>query len=172
MQDENPYSAPQAAVELLPAAQELRLGGRWERLGAALIDSFIIMAVLLPLWFAVGYWDLLMKTAVAGQRPGWGWTLSMLAAGMAAYVLIQGYPLATAGQTWGKRLLKLKIVDLEGRKPSLLKLLAVRYFANRVIVAIPLVGPLYSIADPLIIFGKDRRCLHDHIAGTRVVVAE
>jgi uncharacterized RDD family membrane protein YckC len=105
-------------------------------------------------------------------QPSFGKQALWQVIGFAVFVAVQGYPLATAGQTWGKRLLKLKIVDLEGRKPSLLKLLAVRYFANRVIVAIPLVGPLYSIADPLIIFGKDRRCLHDHIAGTRVVVAE
>jgi uncharacterized RDD family membrane protein YckC len=32
-----------------------------------------------------------------------------------------------------------------------------------------LLGAFYSIADVLFIFGKDRRCLHDLLAGTRVV---
>jgi uncharacterized RDD family membrane protein YckC len=35
--------------------------------------------------------------------------------------------------------------------------------------AIPYVGWLVSLVDPLLIFGKDRRCLHDLIADTIVV---
>jgi uncharacterized RDD family membrane protein YckC len=34
---------------------------------------------------------------------------------------------------------------------------------------IPVVGRLINLVDPLLIFGKERRCLHDLIADTIVV---
>ncbi len=33
---------------------------------------------------------------------------------------------------------------------------------------IPMVGPLINLVNPLFIFGKERRCLHDYIAKTQV----
>jgi uncharacterized RDD family membrane protein YckC len=45
----------------------------------------------------------------------------------------------------------------------------IRGIVNWIIGAVPMFGGLYSIADVLFIFGKDRRCLHDLLAGTRVV---
>ncbi len=37
------------------------------------------------------------------------------------------------------------------------------------IAAIPRLGALFVLADVLSIFGEERRCLHDYIAGTKVV---
>ena len=37
------------------------------------------------------------------------------------------------------------------------------------ILAIPKVGGVLALADILFVFRDDRRCLHDQIAGTRVV---
>ena len=34
---------------------------------------------------------------------------------------------------------------------------------------IPLIGTVFSLVDVGFIFGKERRCLHDRIAGTCVV---
>jgi uncharacterized RDD family membrane protein YckC len=92
--------------------------------------------------------------------------------GFALYCVVQAYPLARNGQSWGKRALKMKIVDLDGRKPSLAKLLFVRYGARTGAALIPFVGGLLVLVDDLFIFRDDRRCIHDHIAGTRVVMAE
>jgi hypothetical protein len=38
-----------------------------------------------------------------------------------------------------------------------------------VVAMIPVVGGLISLVDIVLIFRRDRRCLHDHIAGTRVL---
>jgi hypothetical protein len=35
--------------------------------------------------------------------------------------------------------------------------------------AIPFVGNFVGLVDALMIFGEDHRCLHDRIAGTRVI---
>jgi len=36
---------------------------------------------------------------------------------------------------------------------------------------VPLFGGLFWIVDVCLIFGEERRCLHDYIAGTKVVRA-
>ena len=76
------------------------------------------------------------------------------------------------GQTWAKKLLQMKIVGPDGEKPDFGKLLALRYLTTQAINLVPVVGPLYVLVDVLFIFGDERRCLHDRIAGTRVVVAD
>ncbi len=50
-------------------------------------------------------------------------------------------------------------------------MLGLRYLPTQVIVAIPVVGALYALVDALFIFGAEQRCLHDLIAGTKVVLA-
>ena len=88
-----------------------------------------------------------------------------------SYLLLQGFPLFTRGQTVGKLLVGIKIVSLDGTPAAALNL-CTRTFVLISIALIPLpynfLGLLLLI-DPLFIFGKDRRCLHDHIGQTKVV---
>ena len=172
MQDNNPYSAPDANLEVEAPPRELRLGGRGERLGAAMLDGIIAMAVIIPVMFATGMINVFFEAARGGAGPGLGFVALSFLLGVGTYALVQGYPLSQAGQTWGKKMLKLKIVDLEGRKPSLLRLIGVRFAVNRLLGMVPVLGTLYGLIDILCIFREDRRCIHDMIAGTRVVVAE
>ncbi|MEA2700447.1 MAG: hypothetical protein QOI66_4718, partial [Myxococcales bacterium] len=44
-----------------------------------------------------------------------------------------------------------------------------RGVVNGIISAIPYLGGLYALVDALFIFRDDRRCIHDLIAGTRVI---
>ena len=37
------------------------------------------------------------------------------------------------------------------------------------VAQIPYIGAFLILADVLCIFREDRRCLHDHLAGTRVI---
>jgi uncharacterized RDD family membrane protein YckC len=166
MQEQNPYSAPQAEVR--DVVQKLRLGGRGERLGAAIIDGLILLAILLPAMFFGGYFSGIMQ----GVRPAFGMQALWVLIGFAIFVAVQGYPLAQGGQTWGKKLLKLKIVDLDGAQPDFLRLIGFRYGSTQLVSLIPVVGSIYAFVDVLFIFREDRRCLHDLIAGTRVVVAD
>jgi len=93
--------------------------------------------------------------------------------GMTLFLLLNGYLLATAGQTIGKRLVGTRIVNVsDERIPKFLTLVGARYGSTWLIGLIPGVGNLYGFVDALFVFRNDRRCLHDWIAGTKVINAQ
>ena len=93
--------------------------------------------------------------------------------GMPAYLILNGWLLWTRGQTAGKAAMSLMIVDHQtGNRASFGKLLFVRSLIPVVVIAVGLVFPplwLLVLVDFVFIFRKDQRCLHDWVAGTRVV---
>ena len=92
--------------------------------------------------------------------------------GMLAVAGLQAWFVHKSGQSIGKRAGNLQVVDRDGKKASLARVLLLR---NAIpIVAISAanfvgVGWLLLLVDSLVIFGDERRCVHDYIAGTRVV---
>ncbi|GAB3317871.1 RDD family protein [Luteimonas notoginsengisoli] len=167
MNEQNPYRGPDAAVAEFSSGDEL--AGRGARLGAAIIDGIIMLVVVLPVMYMGGYMQAATAAAQAGQQMPIGTTLMWAAIGFVIFAVIQGFPLNATGQTWGKKALKIKIVDLAGDKPPLGRLLGLRYLPIQVVSNVPLIGPVLAIVDVLLIFRNDRRCGHDLIAGTRVV---
>ena len=82
----------------------------------------------------------------------------------------QFWLLTTRGQTLGKIALGLRIVRTkDGRNGGFVTNVLLRVGAGALIGMIPYLGALYTVTDLLFIFRDDRRCLHDLIAGTRVV---
>jgi hypothetical protein len=55
-------------------------------------------------------------------------------------------------------------------RASLGRLFGLRMLVPGFIGAVPLIGPFFSLADALFIFGEPRRCIHDYIADTKVVM--
>ncbi len=83
-----------------------------------------------------------------------------------ALAIYQIYLLATRGQTIGEQAMKIKIVKADdGENGGFVKNVLLREFLNALIGFIP----FYSLVDILFIFRGDQRCIHDLIAGTRVV---
>lgn len=171
MNEENPYRAPDAeiAAPLVESDTTLPLAGRVERLLAAIVDTVLIVAVSFPLLFLIGYFD-------TSDNGGLWFSIVeeiLISVGFfLLFLMIQGYPLHKSGQTWGKRLLGIRIVDQAGRKPEFWRLTLLRYLPFDAMASIPVVGWLIAAIDSLMIFRDDRRCLHDILAGTRVVVVE
>ncbi|WP_298578089.1 RDD family protein [uncultured Luteimonas sp.] len=163
MNEQNPYGSPEAVVADLG---ETNLAGLGQRLGAAIIDTIILLAIMLPLMFVGGYWQVAM--AAEGQVP-FLTTLMWAVVGLAVFVAVQFYPLNANGQTWGKRVLGIRIVDMDGAKPPVGRLIALRYLPVQVVSNVPLVGTVLALVNVLLIFRSDRRCGHDLIAGTQVV---
>jgi uncharacterized RDD family membrane protein YckC len=89
-----------------------------------------------------------------------------------AVFIYQNYLVTMTGQTIGKRLAKIRIVKLDGQNPGFVSAVLLRSWLGAVISWIPLVGSLYGLVDALFIFRADRRCIHDQIAGTRVVTVK
>ncbi|MDH7452488.1 RDD family protein [Luteimonas composti] len=163
MEQHNPYGSPEAAVADLAHGN---LAGRGERLGAAIIDTIILLVVMVPLMLVGGYWQMAM--AAGGEVP-FGAALLWAAIGFAVFAAVQWYPLDAGGQTWGKRLLGIRIVDMTGAKPPVGRLLLVRYLPVHAVGNVPVVGMVLGLVNVLLIFRGDRRCGHDLVAGTQVV---
>lgn len=164
MSDErNPYDTPESDVQL--QSSELRDdASRWLRLFAAIIDGILATIVAAPLMIYYGIFDM----AMAGEEPGFQYTLMFALMGIVAFMLFHGYLLKTNGQTIGKLALGIKIVTMEGKLPPFGKLITYRYLPLWAIQLVPMINML-SLVDVLFIFRDDRRCVHDLIAGTKVV---
>jgi uncharacterized RDD family membrane protein YckC len=78
----------------------------------------------------------------------------------------QLYLLSASGQTIGKRMLGIQVVRNDGSRASFGRLLLLRICVPGAISA----GcGLFGLVDVLFIFAADRRCVHDHLADTKVV---
>ena len=166
MADNDPYQPPaaelRAPVELGPQGEVL--ASRESRLGASIIDTIIMVIVVVPLQWSMGMYE----------DPENNSLLTTLAFGGVAFVLylaIQGYFLATRAQSIGKIALNIKIVTLDGKNADFQRIVLLRFLPISLASMIPVVGSVVGMVDTLFIFRADQRCVHDHIAGTRVVKA-
>jgi len=91
---------------------------------------------------------------------------------LALLALVQGVLLATRGQSVGKLLCRIRIVRFaDNAEPGFVRAYLLRGTVPLVLEQIPILGRLFWIVDACFIFGDERRCLHDYIAGTKVVKA-
>ncbi len=153
----NPYAPPQADlyVTLGEGAGEGMLAERGTRLGASMLDGLLYGGVA-----AVG--------AAVGAIFDEDAIVLVAFALMTVLAIYQWYLIATTGQSLAKKWLGIRIVRVDGTPLGFLYGVFLRSWVTQLVAALI---PLGGLIDPLLIFGDDRRCLHDHIAGTKVVVA-
>lgn len=87
----------------------------------------------------------------------------------AAFVAIQWTLLATSGQTLTKKMLMIRIVTDNGQVLGFLRAIILRNWIPLSISAVPIVGSFFRLIDPAFLVFNNRKCIHDYIAGTRVV---
>ena len=127
---------------------------RWKRLVAWLVDL-----PLSPAAFVIG----MLSADMGGPAIA---TVALLVLGIVG-VPYQVVLLRREGQTVGKRLLRIRIVDEEtGVRGAVVRNVVLRYLVNWLLILIP----PYVVIDHMLIFAKNRRCVHDYLAGTKVVV--
>lgn len=179
-----PMPAPGAYTPATPyAAQPVvaditGLAGRGERFLAQLLDNVIGIACILPGAIMIG-----IAAARAGLGAGGNLSQIATAAGFGAGVVVacfallvlfvvQLWMLVTRGQTIGKRVLGVRIVSFENEaNPGFVKVFLLRGVVPALIGSVPYVGWIFTLIDYCFIFRDDRRCLHDLIAGTKVIKA-
>ena len=162
----NPYAAPEARLDD-QATEYLELADRGTRLGAKMIDGVASLVVMLPVFVMIG-----LSGASGRQSEEFG-VVAMILVGVLGLALLawQLYWLHLYSQTIGKRALGIKIVRTDGSRADLGRIVGMRWLPVSLLGAIPLIGPIISLVDPLMIFREDRRCMHDLIADTVVVKA-
>ena len=85
-------------------------------------------------------------------------------------IIYQTVSLSSTGQTVGKRMMQLRVVNFsDASNPGFVKTVVIRWWLPSLIYPIPYFGWAFWLADVLFLFRKDRRCLHDLMAGTKVV---
>jgi uncharacterized RDD family membrane protein YckC len=165
---DNPYAAPSATVAQAVELRGNEKAGRGVRLGAYLIDALLYFVCWGP-----GYLQLALATEDVPVEYGpLGTSISILglAAGLALFAF-NLWLLHTQGQTVAKRWLGIRIVRTDGTRAALGRLFWLRSFLPAILAAIPCLGSIFSLVDALMIFGDDKRCLHDKMADTIVVRA-
>ncbi|HSC66586.1 MAG TPA: RDD family protein [Cellvibrio sp.] len=85
------------------------------------------------------------------------------------FFLLHGFLLHQYGQTLGKRIVGIAIVTMDNRKPAFGQLILWRYLSQWMVGQVPLVGVLLRFIDIVAIFRPDHRCIHDHLAKTKVI---
>lgn len=141
------------------------LASPWKRLGAALIDGLMAMIIFVPIMSLTG----VLQQTLNGQPLTLNQQIALFVGGWIVFLIWNGYLLYHKGQTIGKAVTKIRIVDQNGDVPSFGTLIGLRYFVPGLVAQIPFVGGLLSLVDVLFIFGQEHRCLHDQLAGTWVI---
>ncbi|HEU4578616.1 MAG TPA: RDD family protein [Polyangiaceae bacterium] len=167
----NPYQAPAAGEPLetrVVAPGEAATRG--SRLAAYVIDSLIGFAVMFPLQIWGGVFKGFPYAMKQQEFPK---SLLWSIAWILLWIALNGTFLAKSAQTIGKKLMGLQIVMVhDGRPASFERVVFWRFLPLMLFSQIPYFGAVIGLADTLFIFRADRRCLHDHLAGTRVVALE
>lgn len=167
--EENMYTPPESQVSDIEKPVEVVLASEYARLAALLIDGFVmtVATILLALvLMPTGVLDSFEKTL---EVEGPVSVIYQTIFGLIVYVGINGRMLATRGQSVGKRLMKVRIVDMNNNIPPLRKILLLRFFPIQALATVGSFGSLILIVDSLFVFRPDRRCLHDRLAGTQVI---
>lgn len=163
---DNPYAAPSAVVADVVPQGEIMKADRGERLLAAIVDGVTFMVIMVPLLMSGAF---MADGSINPDIMGASGVLTGFA--FLVLVVINFVMLHKTGQTIGKKVVGVKIVRVDGSRASLRRIFFLRILVNSLIGMIPLAGGVYSLVDVLFIFGEERRCVHDYIAGTVVIKA-
>jgi uncharacterized RDD family membrane protein YckC len=159
--DDVPLAGPSAAPMAAPAASApaaaalpasaARPAGFWIRVAATLVDAIWMAAVVFALTLPFG--------GVTSQN---GALVSSLVS-MILGILVPVIGWATFGATPGKALLGLRVIGGKRRR-GLGIVLAFLRLCGMMVSAV-----LFGLGFLMVAFSRDKRALHDHLAGTAVV---
>lgn len=92
--------------------------------------------------------------------------IALMVLGVLSLAIVQCYLIATSGQSIAKRILRMRIVRQDGSPAKFVHGVLLRSWLMTFLTQII---PFIGLVDALLIFGNERRCLHDRIASTDVI---
>lgn len=141
---------------------EAQYASRWRRFFAALLDGIILLVFQSIIGMMLGFGALSLtgnEFTSAATTAVWMSYVVNLTISVAYWVFLQ----ASMGQTLGKKALGIKVVDSEGKTPSVVTFFLREIVGKIVSAIILLIGYL------MILWDDKRQGLHDKIAGTYVI---
>lgn len=130
-----------------------------------------ILASLIDL--SIGVLALLLATFTLSQSRGNALSILGVFVSIAivlGVIVYQAVSLSSTGQTVGKMVMRLRVVNFsDASNPGFVKAVLMRWWLPSLIYPIPYLGWAFWFADGLLVFKKNRRCLHDLMASTMVV---
>lgn len=170
----------------IASAPAAHLAGYGSRIGAALFNAFFYFLCMLPGISAMNRKLMLDNPQLAeGGFPRFD-TLNLEASrdsgiillvqgGLLAGILLQCILLAWRSQNLGKLMTRARVVRADGARANFFRAGFLRFLLPVAVFLtlnyVPPLGLLFLFVDFCFIFRADRRCLHDLIAGTKVVRA-
>jgi uncharacterized RDD family membrane protein YckC len=159
---DNPYATPAARIDFAEAPS-LEVAERGTRLAAVIVDGLSTLVLLVPVFLTIPFARDNDNLAVV--------IIVLMVLGGLGLIAWNCVLLERNGQTIGKKVMGIKVVRRDGSHCGLGRIFGLRYLPVTMLGAVPFLGAFVSLADILMIFGEERRCLHDHFADTLVVKA-
>ena len=143
---------------------EIVLASRWARLGSSIIDAIIMAIPILVYSYLRGDFDNMEEMPKDTTLE----SIMYIVVSYITFFLVNIKFLLNNGQTIGKKILNIKIVNIDNDVPSKKDLLK-RYLTFFGVKEIPVAGIWLSLIDILFIFSKNKQCGHDIVANTNVI---
>lgn len=163
---------------------EIVLATRASRLAAKILDLFfflamIVLGLMLASFFGemsfrdMYFWLIELQTneistSKSINSPPEGFQILLIVLSFFSVIFIQARLLVRDGQTIGKKIIGIKIINAFNLgKVKLINIIFIRWIFFEILSVLPF-GTIIVLADVVFIFRKDRRCLHDMLSGTVV----
>jgi len=160
----NPYQPPSPGVgyvmDLGAPPNAMNLADVGTRFIGAMIDGLLYLPVLIPGVLVAGF------ESSEDLSP---LSIALLVLGILGLGILQCYLIATSGQSIAKKILRIRIVRQDGSPVNFVHGVVLRSWLMAFLTNIPVFGAIIGLVDALMIFGNERRCLHDRIASTDVI---
>jgi len=140
------------------------LASRLDRFIASFVDLFMLIVIFLVIMYFTSGLDSIFQS----QESDFLSTTYIGLGTIVIFFTINLKLLFKQGQTIGKKLLGIRIVNIDNTLATKKQLIN-RYCFIFIPGYVPIIGKLFNIIDFLLIFGKERSCLHDRTANTKVI---
>jgi uncharacterized RDD family membrane protein YckC len=134
--------------EVIENTTTIAIASRWSRFWAFIIDAFVYAIFIIPVFLYSSLYDkfLLNESIDLAEK------VALIVYGWVVFFVCQGYLLHKRGQTIGKNLMDIAIVDMEGNQIGLLNIVGKRIIPMVAVAYIPFIGRFISMVLKLSLF--------------------